>query len=196
MKTSARSLALALAALFTFHTALYGALPALKVTVSNASGKLVYQGTTNAKGTFTTGKLEPGKYVVQFNGSGSDLKGHQFALVVGAGKTKVSAGSVPGEKFSSGGVAMRVDVSGPMNLTGQVSAGGANVANGEINTANGKVKIVNGKRYVWVAAELGSHLGGHWVEEGSPEARNVLHFNQDGARALQDRGAATGLPGH
>lgn len=32
------------------------------------------------------------------------------------------------------------------------------------------VKVMNGKRFVWVPAPIGSHMGGKWVEEGSEEA--------------------------
>ena len=83
----------------------YGAVPPLNVTVSDASGKAAFKGTTNAKGTFATAKLKPGNYVVQFNSKNGAVKGNHYAIVVSAGKKKVSANAVPGEKFAAGGVA-------------------------------------------------------------------------------------------
>src|SRR5216117_1905040 len=80
----------------------HGALPAMNVTVSDASGKAAFKGSTDAKGTFATANLKPGNYVVQFNATGGAMKGNQYAIVVSAGKMKVEAG-------------------GGLNITGQVS---------------------------------------------------------------------------
>ena len=44
----------------------YGAVPPLNVTVSDASGKVAFRGKTDAQGTFTTDKIKPGVYDVQF----------------------------------------------------------------------------------------------------------------------------------
>ena len=165
----------------------YGAgAPSMDVTVSNASGKLVFKGKTSANGTFATGKLEPGNYVVQFNSKAS-MKGGQFAVVVSAGKTKVSADSVAGEKFGSGGVAMRVAVAAATNLTGQV-ASGQMVADG-VDPKNPYVKFVNGKKYVWVKPETGSHMPGQWVpaEDVHASARNVGTVSKSSIQATQDK---------
>jgi hypothetical protein len=135
----------------------YGAVPAMNVTVSDASGKAAFRGTTNAKGTFETAKLKPGNYVVQFNSTSGAMKGNNYAIVVSAGTKKVSAAGVPGEKFAKGGVALKVDVGAGLNIAGQVAA-----------EANGASK--NGKKMVWIPPQLGSHMPGHWAEEGSAEA--------------------------
>ena len=164
------------------------AVPPLDVLVSSATGKLAYQGKTNASGTFAAGDIAPDAYVVQFNSKNSvNLKGQQFALVVSAGKKKVTA-SIDGEKFAGGGVAMKIDVGPGTKLTGQVASG--QVAD------NKNVKIIKGKRYVWVQGELGSNIGGRWVEEGTHAAGNISRMNADGVRAMQDRGAAAGAPGN
>jgi hypothetical protein len=63
MKNLIRSAALSL---FLAAGLAYGAVPALNVTVSDASGKTAFKGTTSAKGTFSTAKLKPGNYSVQF----------------------------------------------------------------------------------------------------------------------------------
>jgi hypothetical protein len=100
------------------------AVPLIKVTVADASGKVAYKGTTDGKGTFATGKLQPGGYVVQFN-SKSAPKGTNYVLVISAGKKKVMATAVEAEKFAAGGVAMKIDVAVGLNITGQIAAGEA-----------------------------------------------------------------------
>ena len=90
-------------------SAAYGAgVAPMDVTVSGPGGKVAYKGKTDANGTFSTPKLAPGNYTVQFNSPG--LKAGQYVIVVSAGKKKVSADSVIGDKFAKGGVAMKVDV--------------------------------------------------------------------------------------
>ena len=143
--------------LFIAASMAYGAVPAMNVTVSDASGKAAFKGTTNAKGAFATANLKPGNYVVQFNSTSGAVKGNHYAIVVSAGKKKVSAAAVAGEKFAGGGVALKVDVGAGLNITGQVAT-----------EANGALK--NGKKMVWIAPQLGSNMPGHWVEENSAEA--------------------------
>ena len=189
MKNPFRHLLLALS-LGLVSIATGAAVPALDVTVSSADGKVAFKGKTNAGGTFSTDNLAPGNYVVQFNSNSPAVKGNQYALVIGAGKQKVTAQAVAGSKFAAGGVAMKLEVGKSMNITGQVSSGMSGSANGKAES-NANVKIINGKRYVWVkGGETGSHLGGHWVEEGSPEARNVSRMSTDAVRQRQDHGDA------
>jgi hypothetical protein len=150
-------LSAAVSLLFVGSFIAYGAVPAVNVTVSDASGKAAFKGATDAKGAFATPNLKPGNYVVQFNSTSGAVKGNHYAIVVSAGKKKVSASAVPGEKFAAGGVAMKVDVGAGLNITGQIAA-----------EANGAVK--NGKKMVWIPPQLGSNMPGHWAEEGSAEA--------------------------
>ena len=128
----------------------------MSVTVSDASGKAAFKSTTNATGAFATQNLQPGNYVVQFNAKSSAVKGNHYALFVSAGKKKVWAGAVPGEKFAGGGVAMKVEVGADLNITGQVAT--------ETNVA-----VMNGKTLVWIPPMLGSNMPGHWAEKGSAE---------------------------
>lgn len=167
----------------------YAATPSVNVTVADASGKVAYKGRTNAAGTFATNKLQPGNYTVQFN---SDNMSGDYAIVVSAGKKKVSADSVAGGKFAKGGVAMKVDVGAGLNITGQVAVAGAMTADG---SGNSKVKIINGKRWYLVKGSTGSNLGEHWVEEGTPEARNLQGYSKDAVQHMQDRGSGA-LPGN
>ena len=153
MKNSIRLLLLSMLTLTSVAYAV--SVPSIEVTVAGPDGKLAFKGRTNSNGVFATGDLSPGQYVVQFSSKNtSEIKGKQYALVVSAGKKKVSA-DIAGEKLAGGGVAMKVDVGPKMKITGQV-------ANGQM--ADGKnVKYINGKKYVYVSGETGSHLGGRWV---------------------------------
>jgi hypothetical protein len=155
----------------------YGAVPSLNVTVSDASGKAAFKGTTNSQGAFTTSKLKPGNYVVQFNSPGSGIKG-SYTIVVSAGTKKVSANGVAGEKFAKGGVALKVDVGNGLNIAGQVAAETAGASK-------------NGKKMVWIPPQAGSHMPGKWVEEGSAEAvaaRTSGAMDSQGVNNLQERG--------
>ncbi len=160
----------------------------MDVAVSNSSGNVVYKGKTNSDGSFSTGKLPRGNYVVQFNSRGP-AKSSEYAVAVSAGKQRVTANTVAAGKFSGAGVAMRVPVGNEMNIAGSVrdpseamaakdrvvavdaaalSAAATKLVAGKDGVVR-KVKTVNGKRYVWMDnAGTGSNQGGHWVEEGQP----------------------------
>jgi hypothetical protein len=133
----------------------YSSVPVMNVSVSDASGKAAFKGMTDSKGAFATANLKPGSYVVQIN-SKSAAKGTFYAVVVSAGKKKVSASAVPAEKFAGGGVALKVDVGAGLNISGQVAA-------------EDKSAMKNGKKMIWIPPMLGSNQPGHWVEEGSAE---------------------------
>jgi hypothetical protein len=170
-----------LALLIGGATAAYAA-PSMSVTVSDPGGKVAYKGNTSGNGTFATGALAPGDYTVQFRGGAK--KGETYAIVVSAGKQKVTANSVDGSQLGGAGVAMKVKVGKGLNITGQVADATKVMASG-----NTKVKVVNGKRYFWVSGGgLGSNLGGRWVEEGTAEARAVSTMSQQSLQDVRDRG--------
>lgn len=98
-------------------------VPSMNVTVSDSTGKAAFKGATKGDGDFATAKLQPGNYVVQFTTKNTSLKGGQYSIVIAAGKKKVVANAVAGEKFLGGGVAMKVEVGAGLNITGQVVAG-------------------------------------------------------------------------
>lgn len=100
-----------------------GGVPPMNVTVSDAGGKLAYQGATKNDGGFATEKLQPGNYVVQFRSKNAVLKGGQYSIIVAAGTKKVVANSVAGDQFLGAGVAMKVQVRTGLNILGRVSAG-------------------------------------------------------------------------
>lgn len=170
-----------LSLLLVVATAAYGDIPSMNVTVSDASDKVVFKGATNANATFETGNLQPGHYVVQFNSKAATLKGNQYLLVVSAGKKKVIADAVPGEKFNGGGVAMRVDVGPGLKITGQVASEQSVALEGSPN-----VRVINGQRYVWVTNVTGSNLGPRWVQADLPRMANTLGGSADEFRKMMD----------
>lgn len=133
-----------------------GGTPPMNVIVSDSGGALAFKGTTDANGAFSTRSLKPGHYVVEFKSKSGAVKGSSYALAISAGSKKVVANSVAGTMFNGGGVAMRVEVGGGLNITGQIISQ-------PIGT-DGNPKIM-----VWVPQMPGSHMPAHWAEKGSVE---------------------------
>lgn len=173
----------ALAILLGLAATAGGRVPSMDVTVFDSNGKVAFKGPMNTNSTFATRDLQPGNYVVQFNAKSAAMKGQHYLLVVSAGKKKVIAADVPGEKFMAGGVAMKVDVGSGLNITGQVAVEQA-VGQG----GGSKYRVIDGKRYSWVSSELGSNRGGRWVDESLPTTGNVIGLNSEAIRKMQDRG--------
>lgn len=159
----------------------YAGVPPMNVSVSDESGKAAYKGATNASGTFATGKLKAGKYVVQLNSKSPVVKGNSYAVVVSAGSKKVASNSVAGEKFNGGGVALKVDVGNGLNITGQV----AEETKGPVTK--------DGKKMVWIPPALGSNVPGRWVPEDSAEAktsRSRTHMSTKEVQRMQESASA------
>ena len=160
------------------------AMPSVSVTISDTGSVVAYKGRTNTEGTFATGKLHPGEYTVQFN---SDVMAKDnYAVVISAGKQKVAAEAVEGSKFARGGVAMKIKVGDGMNITGQIANGKPGAVTAKAGAT--QVKIINGKRWFLVRGSTGSNLGQHWVEEGTPEARNLQNLRTSEVARIQERG--------
>ena len=174
MKTIARSFVVSLIA--AAASVASAAVPVINVTVADSSGKAAYKGATDGKGTFATGKLQPGGYVVHFS-SKSAPKGSKYALVISAGTKKVMANAVEAEKLAAGGAAMKIDVAAGLNITGQVAAEDKNSA--PIGH--------NGKPMVWLPKKLGSNLAAHWVESDSAEAKEAQTSSSFSKKNIQDR---------
>lgn len=155
----------------------YAAVPQMTVLVSDSNGKAAYKGATDVNGTFATATLKPGNYVVQFNARGADVKGSNFALVVSAGKKKVTADLVAGEKFTGGGVAMRIELASGLSISGQVA-----------DAALVKVDE-NGTRLVWIPKKLGSNLPAHWAAENSADAKEARTQDSYSIKNIQDKQA-------
>jgi hypothetical protein len=154
----------------------FGAVPSMNVTVADSSGKTAFKGATDAKGTFATGKLQPGGYVVQFN-SKSAPKGSKYAVVVSAGKKKVSANAVEAEKLAAGGVAMKIDVGAGLNITGVVAA----------EDKSSAPMGHNGKPMVWISKKTGSNIAAHWAESDSAEAKEAMTSSSMSRQDIQNR---------
>lgn len=170
-----------LALLLGLASTVRGGNPALNVTVFDADQKVAFQGPLGADGSFATGSLAPGRYVVQFKARNVAAKNNLHLLVVSAGKKKVIAGAVPGEKFTGGGVAMRVDVGPSSRITAQVAQEDALTSQGA-----SRYRLIDGKRYIWMTAQLGSNLRGQWVEESLAPGVNIVNVTIDGVRTIQD----------
>src|SRR5690349_20658151 len=80
----------------------YADMPPLAVTIVDASGKVAYTGKTTVDGTFTTGTLRGGEYVVMMKSDG--LPTGNYAAMVSSGRHKVLADALPNGKFSRGGI--------------------------------------------------------------------------------------------
>lgn len=177
----------------TVFTAVAASGPTINVTVSTGD-KVVYKSKLNADGTFSTGKLAAGSYVVQFNGSGPGFRGNQYSLLASAGKARVAADAVPGEKFGGAGVAMRINVRTGTHISGQVAGSVLVKGAGGRQPSDRGVRIINGKRYIWVRAESGSRIG-RWVEEGSEAASDVTHSGVADVEQAQRIGGGRMIPG-
>lgn len=153
----------------------FGAVPSMNVTVSDSSGKAAYKGATDTKGSFATGTLKPGGYVVQLN-SKSAPKGAKYAVVVSSGKKKVTANAVDAEKLAAGGVAMKIDVGAGLNITGQVADEKSSAPMGH-----------NGKPMVWIGKKTGSNIAAHWAESDSAEAKEAMTSGNMSRQDLQNR---------
>ena len=186
----------------TVGTCAGATMPSFDVTVRDKSGgKVVSTAKTDARGTFSTGEVQPGNYTVEFRSKNSAaLKGNQLQISVSTGKGAATQATAPGAQFGSG-VALTVDVKKAAALRGQVGAQSAAAVADTGETKGplrpGSVKIINGKRYVWMPPEMGSNMGGKWVPEGSPgaPAANTTRGNQDSLRRMQDAAGQGSVPG-
>jgi hypothetical protein len=173
MKTIARSTFIGL--VFGAAAICTGAIPSINVTVLESSGKTIFKGATDAKGVFAAGALKPGEYVVQFN-SKSAPKTSRYALIASAGKEKVMANGIPGEKLVAG-VAVTIRVGPGLSLSGQVTAEDKNSA------PIGR----NGKLMVWIPKRIGSNLAAHWAESDSGEAKEVMASTSYSMKNMQNK---------
>ncbi len=184
-------LLLPLVCLLVASVARAGSLPPIEVSVSNSGGKVVFKGTTKADGTFTTGNLAPGNYVVLFVSKNGAAKGGPFAIEASAGKIRMSANSLPGQRFADPGVRMKINVAAASAMTGRIGAAGslkaapmAKASQAQVNDDR-PTKMINGKRCVWVRPQTSSLEGGHWVEVGSAEDTEAPGAKSGGVRTIQ-----------
>ncbi|MFL6590231.1 MAG: carboxypeptidase-like regulatory domain-containing protein [Chthoniobacterales bacterium] len=141
----------------------------INVTISDAAGRLTYRGKTDANGVFSSGPVAPGNYVVQFHGKNATASRNDYAIFAAAGHQRVVADAVPGAKFASNGVAVRLKPTVETPIVGQIALGGLNALG---------TKIINGVRYVLLPPETGD-AGPRWVQEGTTSGRNVTRIRID-----------------
>jgi hypothetical protein len=164
-----------------------GGIPPINVTVLDSSGKTAFKGPIDGKGVFAAGTLKPGNYVVQFN-SKSAPKTSRYMLIASAGKEKVVANGIPGEKFVAG-VAVTIQVGPGSSLMAQVTA----------EDKNSAPVGHNGKLMVWIPKQTGSNIAAHWAESDSAEAKivqtstsysqkNIMNKQSQGVSPLNDIG--------
>ena len=152
-----------------------GAVPPINVTVLESGGKTVMKGPMNASGMFSTSTLKPGGYVVQFN-SKSAPKDKRYLLVAEAGREKVVANGIPGDKLNVG-VAMTIKVGPGANLMAQIAPEDKNSA------PVGR----NGQLMVWIPKMLGSNIAPHWAESDSAEAKTVMTSTSYSRKNIQSK---------
>jgi hypothetical protein len=153
----------------------YGApLSGVDVTAKEKkSGKSVKHVATDQQGKFIIGGLGPGVYTVEFRiPKSDDLSRKQFSIAIAGGTQSARHASTSGEKLMSGKVAIDVEIGPGARISGQVT-------------------MQSAKKMVWVPAELGSNLPGHWVEEGAEDAasaRNTRRMNKDDFQKTREHG--------
>ena len=179
---------LVVAVICFFASAAFANVSDIQVTVAREGGAVVGKAKLDAGGSFSTGTLQPGAYTILFQAKPTAaLKGGQFSLRVRAGKQRVDASGVAGEKFVAGGVGMRLQVKEAAKMSGDVTSG-LFAAERSTSASGAKEKVVNGKRYIWVRPETGSNMGGRWVPEEEANAPSkVNRGGRDQLRDMQDR---------
>jgi hypothetical protein len=170
-------------ALAAFLSTAYGGVPGMSVTVFDANEKVVFKQSLNSNASFASGKLPAGRYVVQFNTKSPAAKDNQYLAVVSAGKKRIIATGVPGERFMAGGAAMKIDVGPGLTITGQITKEDPATA----QTRGPISRVIDGKRYIWVSAQTGTNLAGRWEDASVAPAHAVVVWSKDELRKRWDR---------
>lgn len=188
MRHTMRYMSGTFAILLAVASTAYSNVPSMEVTVFDSNGHVAFTSSTSPDGSFVTPRLNSGRYVVQFKARSEAAKGAHYLAVVSAGKRKVVATSVAGETFTGGGAAMRLDVDRSTKISGQVANEQA-----MFDESGSRTRVVGGQRFVWVTAQLGSHLGGHWVEASLAPAQNTNAVALDSIHKIQEHASEGSL---
>jgi hypothetical protein len=84
------------------------------------------------------------------------------------------------------------------NVLAKVGATELNFGLKATSVSGDRVVTKNGKRYVYVPAETGTHLGGRWVEvdeNGQANSANVNNVERAGSEALRRMQSNSGVVG-
>jgi hypothetical protein len=135
---------------------------------------------TNARGNFAIEALSAGSYTLTFrsrkaedlhqNTSDKVIVATVYSIKIDGTKRAVNKSSLTSDDLLAG-VDVDVDLGPGARIRGQVAAGAS-------------------KKMVWIPKEPGTNIPGHWVEEGSVEARAAIHHNAhplsvEGVRQIQ-----------
>jgi hypothetical protein len=159
---------------------LYGAQPTpgvagVDVVVKQSPGK---HAVTDARGNFAFDALPPGSYTLAFRAqkakdtktpAGKVVVASSYSIKIEGTKRSVNQIGLTSDKLLAG-VDIPVEVGSGTKVRGQVLAGAV-------------------KKMVWIAAEIGSHLPGHWVDADSKEAaaHNSVRVSNDDMRNSMQR---------
>ena len=127
---------------------------------------------TDTRGNFAFDGLAPGSYILSFKArkaadartftSDKAVIGTSYSITITGAKRAVTQGNLNGDRLLAG-VDLKIEVGSGAKIRGQVAAGGL-------------------KKMVWIPKEPGSHIPGHWAEEGSTAAarsNSQIHSQED-----------------
>ena len=126
---------------------------------------------TDARGNFAFNGLAPGSYTLAFRARKSNIKATRtdkvavagsYSIKVDGAKRSVTQGGLTGDRLLAG-VDLKIEVGSGAKVRGQVAASGL-------------------KKMVWIPREPGSHIPGHWAEEGTeaaPKSNSIVHSPED-----------------
>jgi hypothetical protein len=172
MKHMTRGLVFLLVALAT--PVIYGGEPApgvaeVDVIVEQRPSDSVI---TDARGNFAIEALAAGKYTLTFRARKAENLHHStshhvivamaYSIKIYGTKRAVNKSGLTSDDLMAG-VDVVVDLGPGARIRGQVAAAAL-------------------KNMIWIPKEHGSNLPGHWVEEGSAEAKAARHFNAHAVR--------------
>ena len=167
MKHMTRGIVFLLVALAT--PVIYGAEPARGVAGVDVAVKQrpSDHAVTDARGNFAIEALAAGSYTLTFRARKAEDLHHStsdkvivatlYSIKVEGTKHAVNKNGLTSNHLAAG-VEVDVDLGPGARIRGQVAAGAL-------------------KNMVWIPKEPGTNIPGHWVEEGSAEARAAVHHN-------------------
>ena len=135
---------------------------------------------TDARGNFAMDALAAGSYTLTFRARKAEDLHHStsdkvivatlYSIRIEGTKHAVNKSGLTSDALLAG-VEVQVDLGPGARIRGQVAAAAQ-------------------KNMVWIPKEPGSNIPGHWVEEGSAEAKAAIHhntyqLNKEGVRQIQ-----------
>ena len=147
--------------------------PIVEVTLRAAGGKIVKQVKSDPNGAFVLGTVPAaGLYAVEFRAKAAEVRLKSFVIKIAGIKSRNGEKGLAGKYFEAGASFEVAAVPG-IPLKGVIVPG----------------LLRNAKKMIWLPTEIGTHLPGRWVEEGSAQAvagYNWGHYSIDAVRKMQD----------